>query len=163
MLWCTKWEVRGGVLELCRHSSACGQWSASGTTAFPSRARAIPTESTGTGAGAGAAGPRNELCWAMGAVWWWVSRRINVLCSGSLLQENRCAVVPPVRSWQPSCCSGAAAAHADSCSDCRLASDFSSRRSWPSSTRPACVVAHIWRPELLYPTRLSASKATWSR
>merc|ERR1712038_743740 len=29
--------------------------------------------------------------------------------------------------------------------------------------RPACVVAHIWRPELLYPTRLSASKATWSR
>merc|ERR1719195_645595 len=112
MLWCPKWEVRGGVLELCRHSSACGQWSASGTTAFPSRARAIPTESTGTGAGAGAAGPRNELCWAMGAVWWWVSRRINVLCSGSLLQENRCAVVPPVRSWQPSCGSGAAAGRA---------------------------------------------------
>merc|ERR1719412_2466432 len=102
MLWCTKWEVRGGVLELCRHSSACGQWSASGTTAFPSRARAIPTESTGTRAGAGAAGPQNELCWAMGAVWWWVSRWINVLCFGSLLQENRCAVVPPVRSWQPS-------------------------------------------------------------
>merc|ERR1719412_3159626 len=100
MLWCTKWEVRGGVLELCRHSSACGQWSTSGTTAFPSRARA------------GAAGPQNELCWAMGAVWWWVSRWINVLCSGSLLQENRCAVVPPVRSWQPSCGSGATASRA---------------------------------------------------